>query len=339
MISFLKRKSSPPSPAEPDNETTKTSFFQKLKQGLSKTRHQISQGVSALFLGKKVIDEELMAALETQLILADVGIETTAQIMTNLTALLSRKELSDPNALLAALQKQLVTILKPVAKPLTFDLEQKPIVILMVGVNGSGKTTTIGKIAHVLQQQSCKVMLAAGDTFRAAAIEQLQSWGQRNGVPVIAQHTGADSASVVFDALQAAQARDIDVLLADSAGRLHTQANLMQELAKIKRVLGKLDAKAPHEVLLVLDATTGQSALRQAKQFHKDIGITGIVITKLDGTAKGGIIFAIADQLQIPIRFIGMGEGLEDLRPFVAEDFVAAVFDLDPSLVNDAKSD
>lgn len=328
MISFLKRKksTSDESGQKQDKPADNPGLFQKLKQGLSRTRAQLTSGLGTLILGKKQIDQDLLDTIETQLLIADVGVDTTKEIIKDLTTRVSRKELSDPPALLAALQQHLIDILTPCAQPLVIDDAHQPYVILMVGVNGTGKTTTIGKLTHLLQVQGAKVLLAAGDTFRAAAIEQLQTWGERNDVAVIAQHSGADSASVIYDAVEAAKARHYDVIIADSAGRLHTQLNLMQELQKVKRVIGKLDETAPHEVLLVLDATTGQNALRQAVQFHQDIGVTGIVLTKLDGTAKGGIIFAIANQLKLPIRFIGIGEGVEDLRPFNAEDFVHALF-------------
>lgn len=284
-------------------------------------KRNILGGIANLLLGKKTVGNELLETIETQLLLADVGIETTQQIINELTRTGDR--------LVAPLDKLkilLEKILEPCVKPLVIPENIKPYVILMVGVNGSGKTTTIGKLAKRLQQQGKKVMLAAGDTFRAAAIEQLQVWGERNNVPVIAQQAGADSASVIYDAMQAAQARDIDVLIADTAGRLHTQSHLMEELKKVNRVLGKLDETAPHEVMLILDAGIGQNALVQAKQFNAAVKVTGITLTKLDGTAKGGIIFAIAKNLGIPIRFIGIGEGIDDLRPFTAKEFVAALF-------------
>jgi fused signal recognition particle receptor len=267
-----------------------------------------------------VLDE-----LETRLIGADVGIETTERILDALRSKVARNELANLEALLAALRQALLAIVGPVARPLQVDPSRKPYVILVVGVNGSGKTTTIGKLARRLTAEGHKVVLAAGDTFRAAAIEQLQVWGDRNQVPVISQAAGADPAAVIFDALQSAQARGADVLVADTAGRLHTQSNLMEELKKVKRVLGRLDATAPHEVLLVLDAGQGQNALTQAQQFHQALGVTGLVLTKLDGTAKGGIVFAIADRLGIPLRFVGVGESAEDFGVFDAETFVDAV--------------
>ena len=278
-------------------------------------------------VGRKQIDDELLEDLETQLLTADVGVEATQSIIDDLTARVARKQLNDAEALMAALRDDMRGMLAPVNAPLEIPQSNQPFVLLMVGINGAGKTTTIGKIARRLRTEGRSVMLAAGDTFRAAAVEQLQAWGERNDVPVIAQQQGADSASVIFDALQAAQARSINVLIADTAGRLHTQSNLMEELKKIKRVLGKLDATAPHEVMLVVDAGTGQNALNQAREFNQAVDLTGITLTKLDGTAKGGIIFAIAKQLGIPIRFIGVGEAIEDLRPFDAEDFVNALFD------------
>ncbi|WP_421551501.1 signal recognition particle-docking protein FtsY [Pseudomonas yamanorum] len=307
-------------------ETSKTGFFARLKQGLSKTSASIGEGMASLFLGKKTIDDELLEDIETRLLTADVGVEATAVIIQSLTQKVARKQLTDADALYKSLQAELAAMLKPVEAPLVIDTQKKPFVILVVGVNGAGKTTTIGKLAKKLQLEGKKVMLAAGDTFRAAAVEQLQVWGERNKIPVIAQHTGADSASVIFDAVQAAKARNIDVLIADTAGRLHTKDNLMEELKKVRRVIGKLDADAPHEVLLVLDAGTGQNAISQAKQFHQTVQLTGLALTKLDGTAKGGVIFALAKQFGLPIRYIGVGEGIDDLRTFEAEPFVQALF-------------
>ena len=304
---------------------TKAGFFSRLKQGLSKTSASIGEGMASLFLGKKVIDDELLEDIETRLLTADVGVEATAVIIQSLTQKVARKQLTDADALYKSLQAELAAMLKPVEAPLVIT-PNKPFVILVVGVNGAGKTTTIGKLAKKLQSEGKKVMLAAGDTFRAAAVEQLQVWGERNKIPVIAQHTGADSASVIFDAVQAAKARNIDVLIADTAGRLHTKDNLMEELKKVRRVIGKLDADAPHEVLLVLDAGTGQNAISQAKQFNQTVQLTGLALTKLDGTAKGGVIFALAKQFGLPIRYIGVGEGIDDLRTFEAEPFVQALF-------------
>lgn len=305
---------------------SKPGLFSRLKAGLKRTSSNFGEGIGALLLGKKAIDDDLLEELETQLLVADVGIEATGQIISNLTQQVSRKQLADAPALYSSLQGELVQLLSASASPLQVDTSHQPYVILMVGVNGVGKTTTIGKLAKRFQNENKSVMLAAGDTFRAAAVEQLQVWGERNDVPVIAQHTGADSASVIFDALQAAKARKIDVLIADTAGRLHNKDNLMEELKKVVRVMGKIDDSAPHEVMLVLDAGTGQNALSQAKHFQQAVGVTGITLTKLDGTAKGGIIFAISKQLGLPIRFVGVGEQVDDLRPFEAQQFVDALF-------------
>ena len=307
-------------------EESRAGFLERLKQGLSKTSASLGEGMASLFLGKKVIDDDLLEDLETRLLTADVGVEATTAIIGNLTKRVARKELADSGALYKALQDELVALLKPVEQPLKIDSSKQPYVILVVGVNGAGKTTTIGKLAKKLQQDGKKVMLAAGDTFRAAAVEQLQVWGERNQIAVIAQHTGADSASVIFDAVQAAKSRGMDVLIADTAGRLHTKDNLMEELKKVRRVIGKLDDTAPHEVLLVLDAGTGQNAINQAKQFNQTVNLTGLALTKLDGTAKGGVIFALAKQFALPIRYIGVGEGIDDLRTFEAEAFVQALF-------------
>ncbi|MGF6593240.1 signal recognition particle-docking protein FtsY [Pseudomonas sp. 2835] len=319
-----------PAPAEPAapvrSEDNKGGFFARLKQGLSKTSASIGEGMASLFLGKKAIDDDLLDEIETRLLTADVGVEATSVIVQSLTQKVARKQLADSDALYKSLQGELADLLKPVEQPLRIHNQAKPFVILVVGVNGAGKTTTIGKLAKKLQLEGKKVMLAAGDTFRAAAVEQLQVWGERNQIPVIAQHTGADSASVIFDAVQAAKARNIDVLIADTAGRLHTKDNLMEELKKVRRVIGKLDADAPHEVLLVLDAGTGQNAINQAKHFNQSVELTGLALTKLDGTAKGGVIFALAKQFGLPIRYIGVGEGIDDLRTFEAEPFVKALF-------------
>jgi len=319
----------PPAEAqEPAGEPARArGWLSRLRDGLSRTRSDMTEGLASLFLGKKQIDDELLEELETRLLLADVGVEVTARIIKDVTARVARKQLTDVDALFAALRSNMTAILAQADVPLKIDAAQQPFVILVVGVNGAGKTTTIGKLANRFKGEGHSVMLAAGDTFRAAAIEQLQRWGERSQIPVIAQHSGADSASVIFDALQAATAREIDVLIADTAGRLHTQSNLMDELKKVKRVLSRIDANAPHETLLVLDASTGQNALNQAKKFHEAVELDGIVLTKLDGTAKGGVIFAIADALKLPIRFIGVGEGMEDLRPFDADEFIAALLD------------
>ena len=324
MLKILKRKR--PKKPQDKQATDKVGLFSSLKFGLSKTRHALAESVTNTLLGHKEINQNIIEELETCLLTADVGVETTQNLIADLTKKLARKELSDTTAVLNILKQDMINILAKVEQPLLITPEHKPFVILMVGVNGSGKTTTIGKLTSQLQDAGKKVMLAAGDTFRAAAVEQLQIWGERNQVPVIAQQTGADSASVIFDAFTAAKARNIDVLIADTAGRLHTQSNLMEELKKIKRVLQKIDPHAPHEVMLVLDAGVGQNALQQAKQFQQAVDVTGIVLTKLDGTAKGGIIFTIAEQLNLPIRFIGIGEGIGDLRQFEAQAFVEALF-------------
>lgn len=283
------------------------------------------QGLADLFLGAKVIDDALLEELETALLMADVGVATSEKIIRQLTEALDRRELADVDTARAMLEDILIDILRVCQQPLVLEELPKPAVILMVGVNGVGKTTTIGKLCGLLKARGLSTVLAAGDTFRAAAVEQLQSWGQRHAVTVVAQHAGADSASVVYDALQSAQARGIDVVIADTAGRLHNKSNLMEELAKVIRVIAKLDPSAPHEVLLVLDAATGQNALAQMKEFRAVAGVTGIVLTKLDGTAKGGVIFALADQYGLPVRYIGVGEGVDDLQPFVARDFVQAL--------------
>ncbi|TKE95473.1 signal recognition particle-docking protein FtsY [Vibrio kanaloae] len=301
------------------------SFFARLKRSLSRTKANIGAGFFGLFKGKQ-IDEELFEELEEQLLIADVGMNTTVKIIENLTEKASRNDLKDGEALYGLLKEEMADILSQVEQPLVVDTTKTPYVILMVGVNGVGKTTTIGKLAKQFQSEGKKVMLAAGDTFRAAAVEQLQVWGQRNDVPVIAQHTGADSASVIYDAIEAAKARGVDVVIADTAGRLQNKSNLMEELRKIVRVMKKIDDSAPHEIMLTLDAGTGQNAISQAKLFSEVAPVTGITLTKLDGTAKGGVIFSIADQFQIPIRYIGVGEGIDDLRPFESKDFIEALF-------------
>ncbi|GKW17500.1 signal recognition particle receptor FtsY [Pectobacterium carotovorum subsp. carotovorum] len=313
-----------PVAAQEQERPTKEGFFARLKRSLVKTRQNLGSGFIGLFRGKK-IDDDLFDELEEQLLIADVGVETTRKIITSLTEHASRRQLKDADTLFVKLKEEMAEILAKVDAPLNIE-GKTPYVILMVGVNGVGKTTTIGKMARQFQAQGKSVMLAAGDTFRAAAVEQLQVWGQRNNVAVVAQHTGADSASVIFDAIQAAKARGVDVLIADTAGRLQNKAHLMEELKKIVRVMKKLDEDAPHEVMLTLDASTGQNAVSQAKLFNEAVGLTGITLTKLDGTAKGGVIFAIADQFAIPIRYIGVGEGIEDLRPFKADDFIEALF-------------
>lgn len=313
--------------SEPAESADKPGLFTRLKNSLSKTRRNFTDSLTSLVIGRKEIDADLLDELEMILLTADVGVEATDKIIQNLTDQVSRKELKEPEALIQALKSQLENLLAPVEQPLDININEGPFVILMVGVNGVGKTTTIGKLAKKFQHEGKSVMLAAGDTFRAAAVEQLETWGERNQVPVIAQKTGADSAAVIFDAIQSATAKKVDVLIADTAGRLHTQSNLMEELKKVKRVIQKVNPDAPHEVMLVLDAGTGQNALSQAQQFHEAVDLTGLTLTKLDGTAKGGIVFALAEQLGIPVRFIGVGEAIDDLRPFQANEFAKALFD------------
>jgi fused signal recognition particle receptor len=309
-----------------ESAAQKESFWKRMKEGLSKTNKVLGQGLADLLVGRKEIDDELFEDIETQLLSADIGVEATDVIIQALTDKVGREELMHADALYDALKDELRKLLVPVDKPLVIDRSKKPYVILMVGVNGVGKTTTIGKLARRFHNEGLSVMLAAGDTFRAAAVEQLQVWGERNHIPVIAQQSGADSASVIFDGVQAAMARGVDVLIADTAGRLHTKSNLMEELSKVVRVMKKLIPDAPHEVLLVLDAGTGQNAISQTKLFDQAVGLTGLVLTKLDGTAKGGVIFALAKQFGLPIRFIGVGEKIDDLRPFTASEFVKALF-------------
>ena len=325
MFGFGKKKAADTAPvAAPE---TGKGLFARLKSGLARTRANLGDGLADMLGGQRRLDDDLLEDIETLLLTADVGVDATRRIIDELTARVRRRELSDPAALATALRAQLTSILARADAPVTEAPAGRPQVILMVGINGAGKTTTIGKLARRLKDQGNRVMLAAGDTFRAAAVEQLQAWGQRNDVPVIAQSTGADAASVIYDALDAATARSADVLIADTAGRLHTKSNLMDELAKVKRVMQKIDPTAPHEVMLVVDAGNGQNALNQAIEFHQAVGLTGITLTKLDGTAKGGIVFAIAERLGLPIRFIGVGEGIEDLRPFDPEEFVRALFE------------
>ena len=325
MVFGFKKDKSSQNPPEEKEKDQKAGLFLRLKNRLSRTRSGLTEGLANLVLGRKEIDDELLEEIETHLLLADVGVEATQAIVADLTQRLARKQLGDADALFSALKENMRILLEPISKPLVVPDSISPFVILMVGVNGVGKTTTIGKLAKRFQMQGHSVMLAAGDTFRAAAVEQLQEWGKRNKIPVIAQQSGADSASVIYDAVQAAKARGHDILIADTAGRLHTQSNLMEELKKVKRVIAKLDDQAPHEVMLVVDAGTGQNALSQAIQFNQAVSVTGITLTKLDGTAKGGIIFAIAKTLGIPIRFIGVGEGIDDLREFHANEFVEAL--------------
>ncbi len=321
MFGFGKSSTSQP---QGESSEDRPGLFGRLRERLSRTRATLGEGLGRLLLGKKQVDDELLEELETRLLTADVGIDATRAILDALPERLSRRDNSDPEALLKALRESMVELLQPCQIPLQLS-NHTPFVILMVGINGAGKTTTIGKLARQFQGQGKRVMLAAGDTFRAAAVEQLKAWGERNEVAVIAQQSGADSASVIYDAVESARARQIDLLIADTAGRLHTQSNLMEELRKVKRVMQKLDADTPHEVMLILDAGTGQNGIHQARQFHEAVGLTGITLTKMDGTAKGGVIFAISQQLQIPIRYIGVGEQLDDLRPFEAEAFVDAI--------------
>ncbi|MCB1616482.1 MAG: signal recognition particle-docking protein FtsY [Pseudomonadales bacterium] len=306
-------------------EQEKAGIFSRIKKGLGKTGSVIAEGVGSLVLGKKVIDDELMEELETRLLMADVGIDATTEVIEKLAKRVARKQLDNADALYEALKETLFDMLVSCEQPLQLSTH-KPFVLLVVGVNGVGKTTTIGKMARQFQRQGKSVLLAAGDTFRAAAVEQLQVWGERNDVPVVAQHTGADSASVIFDAVAAARSRNIDIVIADTAGRLHNKSNLMEELKKVSRVIGKLDDTAPHEVLLVLDAGTGQNAISQAEQFQQAVNVTGIALTKLDGTAKGGVIFALCKRLGLPVRYVGVGEGVEDLQVFNARRFVDALF-------------
>ena len=325
IVEDIKDELQPVVEIETREKPSKGGFFSRLVKGLLKTKQNIGAGFRSFFLGKK-IDDELFEELEEQLLIADIGVPTTSKIIKNLTEHASRKELQDAELLYQQLKVEMADILEPVAQPLEIDSTKKPYVILMVGVNGVGKTTTIGKLARKFQAEGKSVMLAAGDTFRAAAVEQLQVWGERNHIPVVAQSTGSDSASVIFDAMQSAAARNIDILIADTAGRLQNKNNLMDELKKIVRVMKKYDETAPHEIMLTLDAGTGQNAISQAKLFNEAVGLTGISLTKLDGTAKGGVIFAIADQFKLPIRYIGVGEKIEDLREFNAKEFIEALF-------------
>lgn len=329
MFGFGKNKSERGGATDDAATAQGKGLFARLRQRLSRTRTGLLGGVSSLVLGKKQIDDEVLEELEMYLLSADVGIETTRDIINDLTERLTRQQLKDSDALLTALREDMLKVLEPCSVPLVIDRQHVPYVILMVGINGVGKTTTIGKLAKRLQGEGHSVMLAAGDTFRAAAVEQLKIWGERNDVTVIAQPRAADPASVVYDAFESARARGVDVLIADTAGRLHTQTNLMEELKKIKRVIARLDPTAPHEIMLVLDAGTGQNALNQAEQFNAAVGLSGLVLTKLDGTAKGGVIFALARRFNVPIRFIGVGEAIEDLQPFNATEFVEALFSID----------
>ncbi|WP_339768022.1 signal recognition particle-docking protein FtsY [uncultured Paraglaciecola sp.] len=326
-----------PEPEKNQEKPAKIGLFAKLKQSLSRTKESLGSGLVSLFRGK-AIDDELFEELETQLLVADVGIDTTSKIIAKLTEGAKRNQLKDGDALYQLLKQQMSNILQEVSQPLEPKSEDGPFVILMVGVNGVGKTTTIGKMAKQFQAQGKKVMLAAGDTFRAAAVEQLQVWGERNNIPVIAQKTGSDSASVIYDALESAKARNVDVLIADTAGRLQNKDHLMEELKKVVRVMRKVNPASPHEIMLTLDAATGQNAISQTKLFNQAVGLTGITLTKLDGTAKGGVIFALADQFKIPIRYIGVGEGIDDLRPFVSDEFVEALFSENNTETNTSKS-
>lgn len=328
MFGFNKHKQKPANAEVVDTTpATSTDSDADLSQRLAKTRRGFADGMADFFLGRKSLDRSMLDELETSLLQADVGVEASTQILDAVETNLTRKALHDPDALRMVLENIMTELLKPCEQTLVIDNKHKPFVLLVVGINGAGKTTSIGKLAHHFKQQGHSVQLAAGDTFRAAAVEQLQEWGARNDVPVAAQGTGADPASVIFDAVQSASSKNIDVVIADTAGRLHTQTNLMDELVKIKRVVNKLDETAPHEILLVMDASFGQNALQQAEQFHQALGLTGLAITKLDGTAKGGVLFAVASKLKLPIRFIGVGEGINDLRPFHAEAFVKALFE------------
>lgn len=330
MFDFFKKKSVSNAQAIQQDKSEQQSvsdqkLLQSLKRGLSKTRKILNTDISELVSNSTKIDTELLEDIENRLLMADVGVEATMQIMDDLQQRVKNNHITDHSALFAALRENMLQILSPIAEPLQIDEQAKPYVILMVGINGAGKTTTIGKLAKNFQQGGYSVMLAAGDTFRAAAVEQLQIWGERNQIPVIAQQSGADSASVIYDAVAAGKARKVDIVIADTAGRLHTQSNLMEELAKVKRVAAKVDPSAPQEILLVLDAGTGQNAINQAETFHQAVQVNGIVLTKLDGTAKGGVIFALSQKLKIPVRFIGVGEGIDDLRPFDPQEFVNAL--------------
>ncbi|MGN0936137.1 signal recognition particle-docking protein FtsY [Acinetobacter amyesii] len=315
--------------SETEDSKVKGGFFSRMKEGLAKSRKNLADGMVNILIGGKEIDDELLEEVEEQLLVADIGVDATKTIIANLTERTERGDLIYSHSLYKALQEELVVLLAPRVKPLHIDSNKNPYVILVVGVNGVGKTTTIGKLAKRLQGEGKKVMLAAGDTFRAAATEQLQIWGERNNIAVVAQGHGADSASVIFDAYESARAKGVDVLIADTAGRLHNKGHLMQELSKVKRVMQKIDATAPHEVMLVVDAGTGQNAINQVEMFDEAVGLTGLTITKLDGTAKGGVLFNIASRTHVPIRFIGVGEKIDDLRPFSAKSFVAALFETD----------
>jgi fused signal recognition particle receptor len=322
---FRKNRQKPGAVQDVQLRPAEQSGVDPLERRLEDTRRQLGQRLGALLTGRTRIDDDLLDEIETTLITSDIGVKAALEIVENLRAGIRSKTITEPGQVLPAVQAELYEIIEPCEQFLVVDPDRKPFVILMVGVNGAGKTTTIGKLAQRFREEGLNVMLAAGDTFRAAAVEQLESWGERNDVPVVAQATGADSAAVIFDALQSARARGVDVLICDTAGRLHTQHNLMEELKKIRRVMGRIDESAPHETLLVVDAGTGQNALNQAREFHQAIGLTGITLTKLDGTARGGVLFGIAHELGLPIRFIGVGEAAKDLRPFDAGTFINAI--------------
>jgi len=326
---FRKNKKKPGAVQDVQIRPVELAGVDPLEQRLADTRRQLGQRLGALLSGRSSIDESLLDEIETTLITSDIGVKAALEIVENLRMAIRNKAISEPGQVLPAVQAELYELIEPCEQFLAVDESRKPFVILMVGVNGAGKTTTIGKLAQRFKEDGLSVMLAAGDTFRAAAVEQLKSWGDRNGVPVVAQATGADSAAVIFDALQSAKARNIDVLIADTAGRLHTQHNLMEELKKIRRVMARIDESAPHETMLVVDAGTGQNALNQAREFNAAVGLTGITITKLDGTARGGVLFGIAHELGVPIRFIGVGETARDLRPFDAGTFINAILPID----------
>jgi len=326
---FRKNKKKPGAVQDVQIRPVELAGVDPLEQRLADTRRQLGQRLGALLSGRSSIDESLLDEIETTLITSDIGVKAALEIVENLRMAIRNKAISEPGQVLPAVQAELYELIEPCEQFLAVDESRKPFVILMVGVNGAGKTTTIGKLAQRFKEDGLSVMLAAGDTFRAAAVEQLKSWGDRNGVPVVAQATGADSAAVIFDALQSAKARNIDVLIADTAGRLHTQHNLMEELKKIRRVMARLDESAPHETMLVVDAGTGQNALNQAREFNAAVSVTGITITKLDGTARGGVLFGIAHELGVPIRFIGVGESAKDLRPFDAGTFINAILPID----------
>jgi fused signal recognition particle receptor len=326
---FRKNKKKPGEVQDVQLRPAEQSGQDPLEARLQDTRRQLGKRLGSLLSNRSAIDEDLLDEIETTLITADIGVKAALEIVENLRTAIANRIISEPNQVLPAVQAELFELIEACEQFLAVDEERKPFVILMVGVNGAGKTTTIGKLAQRFKEDGLSVMLAAGDTFRAAAVEQLKSWGERNDIPVVAQGTGADSAAVIYDALQSAKARNIDVLIADTAGRLHTQSNLMEELKKIHRVMGRIDESAPHEVMLVVDAGTGQNALNQAREFNQVVGLTGITVTKLDGTARGGVLFGIAHEMGLPIRYIGVGEAAKDLRPFDAGSFVNAILPIE----------